>query len=254
MISSVVPANPPRSVPAHCKVDAKACNVSSGTETLPNEMSHRAERTAVCSGRGVLRMAEFGGLQLVGGHPALDFMNTVEYRGEPEPGDRLDSFERLARWGVVAGLLSHDELTGVVVHSSARSSRAARALDSAIELRDALYVMVVAHIRKAPLPRGASRIVERQLRNASAASTLRHSDGSPPFSWHIPIRNAEDVAVRLADSANDLLLSLARVAVHQCSGPNCDWLFIDRSHGHRRLWCQPAKCGNIVRVRRFRAS
>jgi predicted RNA-binding Zn ribbon-like protein len=197
-------------------------------------------------------MKDLDGLQLVGGHPALDFMNTVEYRGEPEPGDRLDSFERLARWSATAGLLSQDELTGVIVPSSARSSRAARALDSATELREALYAVMVAHIRKAPLPRGASRIVERQLRNASAASTLRYADAGPPFSWHIPIHGAEDVVVRLANSANNLLLSLGRVAVHQCSGPNCDWLFIDRSHGHRRLWCQPTKCGNMVRVRRSR--
>jgi predicted RNA-binding Zn ribbon-like protein len=197
-------------------------------------------------------MKDFDGLQLVGGHPALDFMNTVEYRGDPESGDRLESFERLARWSATAGLLSQDELTGVIVPSSARSSRAARALDSATELREALYAIMVAHIRKAPLPRGASRIVERQLRNASAALTLRYADAGPPFSWHIPIHGAEDVVVRLADSANNLLLSLGRVAVHQCSGPNCDWLFIDRSHGHRRLWCQPTKCGNMVRVRRSR--
>jgi predicted RNA-binding Zn ribbon-like protein len=198
-------------------------------------------------------MKEFDGLRLVGGHPALDFMNTVEYRGEPDPGDRLDSFESLARWSATAGLLSQDELTGVIVRSSARSSRAARALNSATELREALYAVIVAHIRQAPLPSGASRIVERQLRNASAASTLRYAGDAPPFSWHIPIRGAEDITVRLADSANRLLLSLDRVAVHQCSGPLCDWLFIDRSHGHRRLWCQPTKCGNIVRVRRFRA-
>jgi predicted RNA-binding Zn ribbon-like protein len=199
-------------------------------------------------------MKEFDGLKLVGGHPALDFMNSVEYRGKPEPGDRLDSFERLARWCAAAGLLSQDELTAVVAPGSARSSRAARALDSATELREALHAIVVAYIRKAPLPRGASGIVERQLRSARAASTLRYSDESPPFSWHIPIRNAGDVVVRLADSANRLVLSLGKVAVHQCSGPNCDWLFIDRSHGHRRVWCQPEKCGNVARVRRFRAS
>jgi predicted RNA-binding Zn ribbon-like protein len=214
----------------------------------------RNERRWSAAATGVPGMKEFDGLQLVGGHPALDFMNTVEFRGEPEPGDRLDSFERLARWGAAAGLLSQDELTDVVVPGSARSSRAARALDSATELREALYAIVVAHIRKAPLPRGASRIVERHLRNASAASTLRYADESPPFSWHIPIRTAEDVVVRLAASANNLVLSLGKVAVHQCSGPNCDWLFIDRSHGHRRVWCQPEKCGNVVRVRRFRAS
>jgi predicted RNA-binding Zn ribbon-like protein len=199
-------------------------------------------------------MKVFDGLPLVGGHPALDFMNTVEYRGEPEPGDRLDSFESLARWSATAGLLSLPELARVIAPTrSARSSQDTRALNSATELREALYALVVAHVRNAPLPRGASRIVERHLRNASAASTLRYAAGGPSFSWHIPIHNPVDVAVRLADSANNLLLSIGKIAVHQCSGPNCDWLFIDRSHGHRRLWCQPTKCGNMVRVRRSRA-
>jgi predicted RNA-binding Zn ribbon-like protein len=198
-------------------------------------------------------MKDFDGLQLVGGHPALDFLNTVEYRGQPKPGDRLNSFERLARWSATAGLLSQDELTGLIVPSSARSLRASRALDSATELREALYAVMVAHVRKSPLPQDASRILERQLRNASAAGTLRYADDGCPFSWHIPIHGAEDVAVRLADSINNLLLSLGRIAVHCCSGPNCDWFFIDRSHGHRRLWCQPTKCGNMVRVRRSRA-
>jgi predicted RNA-binding Zn ribbon-like protein len=198
-------------------------------------------------------MKDFDGLQLVGGHPALDFMNTVEYRGEPEPGDRLDSFESLARWSATTGLLSQAELARVISPRSARSSQDSRALNSAIELREALYAVIVAHVRKAPLPRSASRVVERHLRNASAASTLRYVAGGPPFSWHIPIYSPLDVAIRLADSANNLLLSLGKIAVHQCGGPNCDWLFIDRSHGHRRLWCQPTKCGNVVRVRRSRA-
>jgi predicted RNA-binding Zn ribbon-like protein len=48
------------------------------------------------------------------------------------------------------------------------------------------------------------------------------------------------------------LLLLGTAAVQQCGGPNCDWLFIDRSHGRRRLWCQPSKCGNLIRVRRSR--
>jgi predicted RNA-binding Zn ribbon-like protein len=198
-------------------------------------------------------MKDFDGLQMVGGHPALDFVNTVEHRGKPQRGDRLDSFERLVRWGVTAGLLSHAESAGLIAKNSARSPRGTRALQSATTLREALYTVIVAHIRKAPCPRGAGRIVEQQLRNAFAASTLIYADDSAPFSWHIRIQAAEDVAVRLAASANDLLLSLGSVVVHQCGGPNCDWLFIDRSHGHRRLWCQATKCGNVVRVRRSRA-
>ena len=197
-------------------------------------------------------MRDFDGLPLVGGHAALDFVNTVEFRGSPQPGDRLNSFEGLARWSAAVGLLSPEELNRVSDRPSARSLRAARALRSAAELREALHAVMVAHIRKAPLPRGAGRIVERHLRNANAASTLRYAEGGSGFCWHVPVYNPEDVAARLAHSANSLLSSLGSMAVHQCGGPNCDWLFIDRSHGHRRLWCQPSKCGNVVRVRRSR--
>jgi len=204
-------------------------------------------------------MKDFDGLPLVGGHPALDFMNTVEFRGAAQPGDRLTSFDELARWSAAVGLISREELTRITLSGVARSLRAARALHTAralraaIELREALYAVVVAHIRNAPFPRGAGRIVEQQMRNASAVSTLRYAGDGSGFSWHVPIHNPEDIAARLADSTGNLLLSLSSVAVHQCGGPNCDWLFIDRSHGHRRLWCQPFKCGNVVRVRRSRS-
>jgi predicted RNA-binding Zn ribbon-like protein len=198
-------------------------------------------------------MKDFDGLPLVGGHPALDFMNTVEFRGFPEPGDRLNSFEELARWSAAVGLLSPEELASITTVRSARSLRAVRALRSATELREALHAVVVAHIRNAAFPRGAGRIVEQHMRSASALSTLQYAEGGSGFSWHVPVYNPEDITARLADSANNLLLSLGSMAVHQCGGPNCDWLFIDRSHGHRRLWCQPSKCGNVVRVRRSRS-
>jgi predicted RNA-binding Zn ribbon-like protein len=198
-------------------------------------------------------MTLFDGLQLVGGHLALDFVNTVEYRAQPEPGDRLTSFGALARWSVAAGLISQAESANLFASGFTRAPRAARAFRSAIGLREALYAVVVARIHGTTCPHGARRVVERRLRIARAAAQLEYDAGKAAYFWHIPIRGTQDVANRLAESANDLLLSLGRVAVRQCGGPKCDWLFVDRSHGGRRLWCQPAKCGNIVRVRRSRA-
>jgi predicted RNA-binding Zn ribbon-like protein len=219
---------------------------------LPNRAKHVAKRMRHVAARETSRIAAFDGLPLVGGHPALDLLNTVEFRGRPEPGDRLNSFENLARWSTVAGLLTRDELTRIAIDSAKRSPRATRALDSATTLREALYAVMVAHLLRTPLPRAASRIVEQLLRSASTVSKLRYGKVGSPFSWHVPIRGPEDITARLADSANHLLLSLDRVTVQRCKAPNCDWLFIDHSHGHRRLWCQPNKCGNLVRVRRSR--
>ncbi|MGB6792588.1 MAG: CGNR zinc finger domain-containing protein [Pseudolabrys sp.] len=38
-----------------------------------------------------------------------------------------------------------------------------------------------------------------------------------------------------------------------CQGPNCSWLFIDRSKAGRRRWCDMAVCGNAAKSRRFYA-
>jgi Conserved protein containing a Zn-ribbon-like motif, possibly RNA-binding len=38
-----------------------------------------------------------------------------------------------------------------------------------------------------------------------------------------------------------------------CQGPNCSWLFIDRSKAGRRRWCDMAVCGNTAKSRRFYA-
>jgi predicted RNA-binding Zn ribbon-like protein len=198
-------------------------------------------------------MRAYAGLQLVGGHPALDFLNSVEYRGQEEAGDRLSSFDALARWSAAAGLTSREELSSVTTPSAVRSPSASRALRTAIELREALYAVVVARVRQNPLPAIPSRVIERSLRSARARAKLRYNVTRLEFSWYTPLQRPGDLVARLAESADNLLLSLGRTVVHQCGGPNCDWMFIDRSHGHRRLWCQPAKCGNIVRVRRSRA-
>jgi predicted RNA-binding Zn ribbon-like protein len=197
-------------------------------------------------------MTFFDGLQFVGGHPALDFVNTVEYRAQPEPGNRLISYEALTRWSVAAGLISQGDSATIFASGFTRAS-AARALGSAIGLREALHAVVVARIRGTACPRDARCVVARRLWIARAAAHLEYDADKATYFWHIPIRSAQDLVHRVAESANDLLLSFGRVAVRQCGGPNCDWLFVDRSHGHRRLWCQPAKCGNIVRVRRSRA-
>jgi predicted RNA-binding Zn ribbon-like protein len=198
-------------------------------------------------------MTVYAGLQLVGGHPALDFLNTVEFRGQEQAGDRLNSFDALAKWSAAAGLTSREELTSVTTPRAISSAGASHALRTALELREALYAVVVARVRRQPLPIIPGRLIERSLRKARARAKLRYDARRLDFSWHTPLQKPGDLVARLAESAENLLLSLGGTVVHQCSGPDCDWMFVDRSHGHRRLWCQPEKCGNIVRVRRSRA-
>ena len=40
-----------------------------------------------------------------------------------------------------------------------------------------------------------------------------------------------------------------------CQNPDCLWIFYDNSKNHSRKWCENATgCGNLIKVRRFRAN
>lgn len=41
--------------------------------------------------------------------------------------------------------------------------------------------------------------------------------------------------------------------VKRCGNPSCSFLFFDASAAQSRRWCDPAICGNLVKVREFRA-
>lgn len=56
------------------------------------------------------------------------------------------------------------------------------------------------------------------------------------------------------------LLALVRASgrpdwarVKACRGPDCAWVFIDRSRNGSRRWCQMSECGNRAKAAAFRA-
>ena len=71
-------------------------------------------------------------LPFVGGHVALDFVNTAEQRGHPAAGDVLHSADDLRAWGERYGLLS----AGV--------SGDGAELRRAVEARELLYSVLLA--------------------------------------------------------------------------------------------------------------
>ncbi len=38
-----------------------------------------------------------------------------------------------------------------------------------------------------------------------------------------------------------------------CANPACRWVFVDQSHNLSRRWCRQWACGNVMKVRHFRA-
>jgi predicted RNA-binding Zn ribbon-like protein len=59
---------------------------------------------------------------------------------------------------------------------------------------------------------------------------------------------------RIARSFADSLIHERKGHLKICANDDCRWIFIDRTKGNVRRWCNDATCGNRDRVRRLRAA
>jgi predicted RNA-binding Zn ribbon-like protein len=61
------------------------------------------------------------------------------------------------------------------------------------------------------------------------------------------------VASQIAASWVDVLERILPTRLKVCANPDCHWVFIDQSHNVSRCWCRQWACGNLMKVRQFRA-
>ena len=92
--------------------------------------------------------------------------------------------------------------------------------------------------------RGYSRIRDTLLRGARYRLA---PDGT--------LSSTSDGWAELCDLLVPALVALGteKPRVRACGNRRCGWLFVDRSAGGRRRWCDPKACGNRMKVRRYRA-
>jgi predicted RNA-binding Zn ribbon-like protein len=61
------------------------------------------------------------------------------------------------------------------------------------------------------------------------------------------------VAAAVALSFASMLADGDPARIKICANPDCGWVIYDESHNRTRRWCDVKECGNLIKVRRFRA-
>jgi len=129
-----------------------------------------------------------------------------------------------------------------------------------------------------PPPQQALRelrsLLRRLVEKASAQGSLRREDVEPLNSWLkvpvfprlVEIQNGFELSLqpvqlgwpavlaKIAASFGGSLIQEQHGRLKICANPDCRWIFIDRTKGNIRRWCDAATCGNRDRVRRSRAN
>ncbi|GHE85366.1 hypothetical protein GCM10017786_16700 [Amycolatopsis deserti] len=166
----------------------------------------------------------------VGGHVALDLVNTVAWRLDPaRREERLPDDEALRWWAEAAGF-------PVVANGGVAEVRALRE---------------TAHRVLEPLATGAEAADAEPLRRLIVDALARAEVASVvPLEWRIPVHGTRDLPAALALETWRLLQFEDLTRLRQCADGGCGWLFLDRSRNGSRRWCSSADCGNRERARR----
>lgn len=187
-------------------------------------------------------------LQL-GGHRALDFLNTWREPGEVE--ETLGDGRAFGAWLVTVGHLEPSELArlkrrfGEAAMDSAAAEvrrfrewarewltrwRRAPGARYTKELEE-LNRLLAREDRNRQVVAGSERLEIREVSEFESAATL--------------------VSLPAADIA-DLVTREDPGLIRECAGDPCTLWFLDRTRSHRRRFCSAAVCGNRAKVAAFR--
>jgi predicted RNA-binding Zn ribbon-like protein len=190
--------------------------------------------------------------QLVGGHPAVDLVNTLDWRfREDGPEELLASYGDLVRFAEQSGLLSPKQAKQIP--RSTPDAAAAHALVACRQLREAAAAVLYAAVDERTPAASQVKILERFLNEARDHQELAWSGSR--LEWEFPATEcgAELPLWLLSLSTASLLTSDEMQRLRACEKPDCRWLFVDTSKNQTRRWCDMKICGNRMKARRFKA-
>lgn len=177
------------------------------------------------------------GFTFVGGHPLLDFCNTIFIHTD----STLDLFESrtdIERWGKE---FSHrHKILNIQLDFS---------LEAAHQIRSILRNLFESVILNKPM--------------ATPIKKLNNLFHNHPISVHlqfvknleadfIPGQFSNDGISWIQIQLQDFLSICKPERLKICSNPNCSHIFYDTSKSSTRSWCSMKSCGNIMKARNFR--
>ncbi|MFI5955773.1 CGNR zinc finger domain-containing protein [Cryptosporangium sp. NPDC051539] len=198
-------------------------------------------------------------LRIVGGHVALDLVNTVEPRTPEgtEFREHLNSPTDLMSWAVRLGILTDTESEQVRAAWDASPTAGEQALRASLEIREATYDVLLTVLGTAPNPRpDAARALDHLgLRWAAATARSALTFGGEALTLFVGTAPATLVPDRLAITTVEFLRTGDTNHVRACplDEGGCGWFFLDRSRNGSRRWCAMGDCGVQAKSRRLTA-
>lgn len=188
--------------------------------------------------------------RIVGGHPALELVNTVAPRvagGADDEQDYIPVPGELLAWSRRTELLDEAEAVAVEAAWSSAPGTADQALHAAVEIREAVYQVLSRPAESA----AALEVLTLRWSAAAARSVL--VPGGAVARLVVGTSPASMIQDRLVDAAVELLRTIDLKQLRACpiEEGGCGWLFLDRSRNRSRRWCSMEDCGTQAKIRKL---
>ena len=188
----------------------------------------------------------------VGGHLALDFVNTLGGCRGGDTKEYCKTYGALVTWAELVGILSPTMKGKLEARASEQPDAAMEVWHRAVALRETIYRVVAASSAgKPPAPEDLF-LLSREAAFALGRARIVGTPGTYGWDWPECDAELERLLWPVARAAADLVTSKELGRVRECGSERCTWVFLDTSKNGRRRWCDMSDCGNREKVRRHR--
>jgi len=186
----------------------------------------------------------------LGGHPALDFLNTA-FSPNGEEMEAIGDGRALLDWLVGAELLDRAEADALLSRSGAKAMDVAAV--KARKLREQMRAWLQ---RWRVAPDRAYRTEIAMLNEVIAEGVWRRrlvaGAHGPQVVKQLEIKEVDALLPLLAWQVALLVTQEQASLIKSCAGSGCTLWFLDRTKAHRRRFCSATACGNRAKVAAFR--
>ena len=205
---------------------------------------------------GTLSLAPELPFKYVGGDPAIDLVNTVDWTPRGLVDERLTDYDRLTRWadgaGVITSRLAAQLRTLAAEHPRVAERAHRDVLDLRWQLRQ-LFEAVTQGETLAGLPALGQlneTLADAQSRlELAVPSRAARGESALRWSWREADERLDAILWPVGRAAAELLVSDEASRIRECGGEDCGWMYVDRSRNGLRRWCQMEVCGTREKSR-----
>jgi predicted RNA-binding Zn ribbon-like protein len=191
-------------------------------------------------------------IERIGGHPAVDFVNTLGGLLEAPDDEYLLDYTDLVSFVEGSGLLDSTTSDRLRRVAELQLDQARDVLKRTLQLRASLDRALRAQLENGTPPGPDLEDVRQAYLTALARATLQPSGSHYEWAWPDADDTLDQPLWILASQAIELLRSAPLHRLTRCG--HCRWMFLDSSKNHSRRWCSMNACGSIVKMRRYRAA